>query len=212
MSEITEQTVASATNNCLKRYRHPSHCHKLFQNIVRSISIYCDNENCRRRICNNEISYVCFRCDFDLCIHCFSLPTEPECVVELDSSDSFVNEQIDFYAERMQPRAKTVMVKTYVRGLQPLRVPDSDGSTSLSETTNNIMNHPEPQTQHQLAATTTEQQQQPATRRIASIVLHNSDYDAQTNQSINNLLGDISSNLTITIPTPTTHPRSDSHM
>lgn len=95
----------------LKRYHHPSHKHKLFLNINRRNTIFCDNINCKKRIGNNEVSYVCFQCDFDLCVHCFNLPTDKNSVCELDDSDKFINEDIYFQCERYQERAKTVLIQ-----------------------------------------------------------------------------------------------------
>ena len=92
----------------LMRYHHPSHPHKLFQNIVRNMSIFCNNLNCKRRLGNNEVSYVCFRCDFDLCAHCFFLPTEPSSIVQLDEIDSKINDDVLFRTERFPLQTRTV--------------------------------------------------------------------------------------------------------
>ena len=92
----------------LTRFRHPCHKHKLFINFVRDMAIFCDNKNCRRRLNNHEVSFVCFQCNFDLCAHCFALPTEAESACDLSDSDENVNEDILFQSERSQIRAKFV--------------------------------------------------------------------------------------------------------
>ena len=96
----------------LSRFRHPSHPHKLFRNLVRNMAIFCDNQNCKRRLYNNEVSYVCFRCNYDLCQHCFLLPTEAASVVLLHESDDDVNEDVLFVPDRYVPKAKTVRILT----------------------------------------------------------------------------------------------------
>lgn len=92
----------------LRRYRHPSHQHKLFLNIVRNMPIFCNNLNCKRRLGNNEVSYVCFRCDFDLCAHCFMLCTEATSYKPLEESDKDVNTDVLFRTERFPLSARTV--------------------------------------------------------------------------------------------------------
>ena len=92
----------------LQRYHHPSHPHKLFQNIIRNQKIFCDNLNCTRRILNNEVSYVCFRCNFDLCSRCFDLQTDPESCCTLHESDNEVDENVHFFPSRYASVAKSV--------------------------------------------------------------------------------------------------------
>lgn len=94
----------------LQRFAHPSHKHKLFQNIVRNMSIFCDNLNCKRKILNNEVSFVCFRCNYDLCARCYFLPTEETSVEMLSDSDEHVNEDVLFMPERYPARAKSVKI------------------------------------------------------------------------------------------------------
>lgn len=103
-------STASDRPRKLTRYHHHSHPHKLFQTIIRNTLIFCDNQNCKRRLHNNEVDYVCFRCNFDLCSHCFSLPTEFNSVVELHESDTEVNEDVDFVPDRAPIRAKFVCI------------------------------------------------------------------------------------------------------
>ena len=95
----------------LKRFVHPSHSHKLFRNIVRNMAIFCDNLNCKRRLHNNEVTYVCFRCDYDLCSRCYMLPTESGSVTDVNESDEDINEDVLFIPERFPVRAKSVRLK-----------------------------------------------------------------------------------------------------
>lgn len=94
----------------LVRYHHHSHPHKLFQTIVRSMTIFCDNQNCKRRLFNNEVDYVCFRCNFDLCSRCFTLPADSESTTSLHDSDDEINEDIFFVPDRAPIRAKSVRI------------------------------------------------------------------------------------------------------
>lgn len=94
----------------LQRYHHPSHPHKLFQNIIRNQKIFCDNLNCTRRIMHNEVSYVCFRCNFDLCSRCIELPTEPESQRPLHESDREINEDVHFFPSRYAKVVKSVRI------------------------------------------------------------------------------------------------------
>lgn len=105
----------------LERYRHASHCHKLFRTIVRNLGVFCDNENCKRRLHNNEVTYVCFRCNFDLCSYCFTLPTDPYSMVDLNDSDNEVNEDVLFQPDRYIIKAKTV------RTMNIIKIPSSLG-------------------------------------------------------------------------------------
>jgi hypothetical protein len=102
----------------LCRYRHPSHPHKLFRNLVRNMAVFCDNQNCKRRLYNNEVSYVCFRCNYDLCQYCYLLPTEPASYMPLHDSDEDINEDILFVPDRYVPKAKTVRILTEDEKLQ----------------------------------------------------------------------------------------------
>ena len=94
----------------LTRYRHPSHCHKLFLTFTRDTNIFCDNLNCKRRLHNNEVSFACFRCNFDLCAHCIRQPTSPSCVCDLSLSDQEVNEDVLFLPERHIKKPHSVTV------------------------------------------------------------------------------------------------------
>ena len=116
VSHILEKMESKQSNGPfeqkLNRYRHPSHRHKLFQTIVRNMNIFCDNQNCKRRLFNNEVDYVCFRCNYDLCARCFILPTEPQSTVPLAESDSEINEDVLFIPERSPIVAKSVRTTT----------------------------------------------------------------------------------------------------
>jgi hypothetical protein len=110
LSEKKNRKNTSTAPQKLERYRHASHCHKLFRTIVRNLGVFCDNENCKRRLHNNEVTYVCFRCNFDICSYCFTLPTEPSSMVDLNDSDNEVNEDVLFNPDRYLIKAKTVRI------------------------------------------------------------------------------------------------------
>jgi len=101
----------SLTSTKLERFAHPSHPHKLFRNIIRNTLTFCDNLNCKRRIYHNEVTYVCFRCDFDLCAWCYTLPTERSSFHPLHESDDEVNDDVFFVPKRWVARAGVVKVK-----------------------------------------------------------------------------------------------------
>ena len=67
------------------RYRHPSHCHRLFM-IISMVHNYCNmNIKC------NKTMFRCFRCDYDLCGNCFQLGTKGD-PVPLAPDDNDVDE------------------------------------------------------------------------------------------------------------------------
>jgi len=107
--------LSSTSTTKLERFAHPSHPHKLFRNIIRNTLTFCDNLNCKRRICHNEVTYVCFRCDFDLCAWCYTLPTERSSCHLLHESDDEVNDDIFFVPKRWVTRAGVVKVKKHGR-------------------------------------------------------------------------------------------------
>lgn len=111
MKTKMNSTSTTGTNPTkLQRYHHPSHPHKLFQSIIRNQKIFCDNLNCTRRIMHNEVSYVCFRCNFDLCSRCFELPTDPESQCALHESDQEINEDVHFFPSRYANVVKSVRI------------------------------------------------------------------------------------------------------
>jgi hypothetical protein len=120
----------SISNVKLQRYRHPSHTHKLFQNIIRSPSIFCDNQNCKRRLHMNEVTYTCFRCNFDLCAFCFLLPVETESYVDLNESDCEVNEDILFTPNRHIHKAKIVSIVLKNKRSRKRKMQDEDRKES----------------------------------------------------------------------------------
>ena len=72
------------------RYRHPSHCHRLFM-IISLGHNYCNNKNCNMNIKCNKTMFRCFRCDYDLCGNCFKLGTKGD-PVPLSPDDNDVDE------------------------------------------------------------------------------------------------------------------------
>ena len=72
------------------RYRHPSHCHRLFM-IISLGHNYCNNKNCNISIKSNKTMFRCFRCDYDLCGNCFQLGTKGD-PVPLSPDDNDVDE------------------------------------------------------------------------------------------------------------------------
>ena len=52
---------------------HPSHQHPLIRGFVDS-GRECDNVLCSKSL-NNDLSYICHECDFDLCQTCFNITT-----------------------------------------------------------------------------------------------------------------------------------------
>ena len=72
------------------RYRHPSHCHRLFM-IISLGHNYCNNKNCNMNIKSNKTMFRCFRCDYDLCGNCFQLGTKGD-PVPLAQDDNDVDE------------------------------------------------------------------------------------------------------------------------
>ena len=58
----------------LPRYRHESHCHRLFAVICRQNGHTCDNSNCRKIINSGNPMFCCLKCNFDLCGRCFAMP------------------------------------------------------------------------------------------------------------------------------------------
>ena len=72
------------------RYRHPSHCHRLFM-IISMGHNYCNNKNCNMNIKCNKTMFRCFRCDYDLCGNCFQLGAKGD-PVPLAPDDNDVDE------------------------------------------------------------------------------------------------------------------------
>lgn len=72
------------------RYRHPSHCHRLFM-IISFGHNYCNNKNCNINIKCNKTMFRCYRCDYDLCGNCFQLGTKGD-PVPLAPDDNDVDE------------------------------------------------------------------------------------------------------------------------
>lgn len=99
-TEITEQTKEDTKENTqcaepfpveflTKRYRHPGHRHKLVLSLARGYDFKCDNKKCQRSIPLGDFIMTCFRCDFDICLHCYHLPVKEKDVRPLSSRDSF---------------------------------------------------------------------------------------------------------------------------
>lgn len=97
-------------SNTLERFHHPSHPHRLFRNIARNMNIFCDNIHCGKRLLNNEVSYVCFRCDYDLCAHCYTLPTPLSSSYELHESDDDIDDSVNYQSSRYKKKSKIVEV------------------------------------------------------------------------------------------------------
>jgi hypothetical protein len=76
------------------RYRHPSHCHRLF--ITKGCEHRdCDNRNCRTDIMPPDATiFRCFKCDFDLCSLCFQLDSLDGYMVPLAEDDETIDENI----------------------------------------------------------------------------------------------------------------------
>jgi hypothetical protein len=75
------------------RYRHGSHCHKLF--LIKCGSVHgnnCDNRLCRRIMVMGESMLRCFKCNFDLCTYCYHL--RPECEIPLSQDDEKISEEV----------------------------------------------------------------------------------------------------------------------
>jgi len=125
----------------LTRYHHASHPHKLFQTLVRDMAIFCDNQNCKRRLHHNEVDYVCFRCNFDLCAQCMTLPTETASVTCLHESDDDINEDVLFVPERAPVRAKTVRVCSHRSEEPGDSGPESDGENGSESNGETVPEH-----------------------------------------------------------------------
>lgn len=198
----------------LPRFHHNSHQHKLFQTITRDISIFCDNVNCARRILNGEVSYVCFKCNFDLCAHCFMLPTDESSVVQLAPDDKIINEDVLFKASRYNTFAEKVRIDKDASaravnnedGVSSFNVhiqqqeqneddeeefvpmdDDNDGEDELTSV------DVEPTTsipQQRLVQPTAENKEDVEDQPV-QIRLSNPNYDTQTNASVNHLLSTV---------------------
>lgn len=131
----------------LIRYRHDSHPHKLFLNIVRGQqdSIFCNNRNCRRRVCTNEVVFTCFRCDFDLCHVCLRLPTDNDSITTLNESDDEINEEIfSFFPTRSVRRARSVSIAPNGASRVPRITVDISSQTShVNSQVNELLNNPQ---------------------------------------------------------------------
>jgi hypothetical protein len=184
------QNRSIPTDTKLIRYRHPSHPHKLFRNMVRHISIFCDNENCGRRLLNNEVTYVCLRCDFDLCAQCFKLPTESSSVSELHDSDNDINEDVYFLPDRCPTRAKTVKVNPYKC---------EDGEEKEEEEEENEDEEEEEDLDME-DLNMEEDNNDEEEKQVTSISFTNRDYDALTTRNVNDLLSSVSNVNITTIP------------
>ena len=95
-SPVTAETITIKKNPVLipvkfDRYRHPSHCHRLFMIISQGHNT-CNNKNCCINIANCKTIFRCFRCDYDLCGRCFQLDTGLE-PVPLAEDDEQINEK-----------------------------------------------------------------------------------------------------------------------
>lgn len=194
----------------LPRFHHAAHSHKLFQTITRNISIFCDNANCARRILNGEVSYVCFKCDFDLCAHCFMLPADESSVVQLAPDDKMINEDVLFKASRYNTFAEKVRIEREisphdedntldVQNLQHLMPeedmidmeedePEENGDGDITEPDEPSQPPPQPLVQPSEPSPPIEHKEEEVP---VQVILNNPTYDAQTNTSVNNLLANV---------------------
>ena len=68
------------------RFKHPAHEHGLFMGFGQRGHV-CDVANCRTEIERKDTRFFCQRCDFDLCVQCFSFfePHVPRPLAENDA-------------------------------------------------------------------------------------------------------------------------------
>lgn len=196
-SDTTTATTTIAPTR-LTRYYHPSHPHKLFQNIVRSMTIFCDNQNCKRRLFNNEVDYVCFRCNFDLCARCFTLVTDADSIVPLHESDGEINEDVFFMPDRSPVRAKSVRTGKNTADVVPEATTtihthdgDDDDDDDDEEYEENTMdadekNDSDGKDNNNNNNTTTGNTEQPTANAV--ITFENDNYDQMTSDAVNQLV------------------------
>jgi hypothetical protein len=91
----------------LTRFRHDSHKHKLFRTMILDDGLLCKNTRCRREIVRQEIVYNCPRCNYNLCAHCFTLPTDEDTIIELDETDKDIKEDVLFLLKNSVPYIAT---------------------------------------------------------------------------------------------------------
>lgn len=189
----------------LPRFHHNSHQHKLFQTITRNISIFCDNVNCARRILNGEVSYVCFKCDFDLCAHCFLLPTVESSIVQLAADDQLINEDALFKASRYNTFAENVRIdkeateravnnedNTFDVQLQP----HNEDFTAMEqddeeEDVDDDGDVTEPESNPTTNPSQSNENKELVDDHPVQIRLNNPTYDTQTNASVNYMLSTV---------------------
>lgn len=168
----------------LRRWHHPSHPHRLFRTIVRNAAIFCDNKNCKRRLQNNEVTYVCFRCDFDLCAFCYMLPTDENSVCDLADSDDEVNEDVLFMPDRFPGKAKCVRIEENKfedeeSEVLHLRTLQTDESVGLA---------PHGQSEEMLGSNS-------HGSHVATITFESQEYDDTITNSVNEMLSTVAANV-----------------
>jgi len=168
----------------LPRFKHDSHPHRLFRNIIREVNVQCDNQHCKRILGEMETSYTCFRCDFDLCVRCFYLQTEQQSIEHLHDSDNDICDDeylilcndipIATSVRTQSVTPQDVIAHEMIPHEMIVHSTNNSNETNNDNNNNNTMFNP-----------------------IANITFESGEYDLQTTEQVNTLLASMTGHVAI---------------